>query len=169
MENHLSAVFASRMAAGRVVAGLRKLGIPDSQLSIVTRQRDPEDVVVAESDAALAGKGLLAGASLGGLFGLAAAFIPGVGPFIAAGAWAASFSAFGASAAAGAAVGATSGLIGGALLALGYAEPESRFYGDALEQGGVLVAADLTGTTVTPSLVHTVFQEHAGGMSALLV
>jgi hypothetical protein len=90
-----------------------------------------------------------AGAGAGLLFGLAALAIPGVGPFITAGALASALGTTGGALAAGAIVGGTSGAIAGGLSKAGYSKDEAEFYGPAVERGGVLVAVDTEGV-VTP-------------------
>src|SRR5438067_151842 len=82
----------------------------------------------------------------GGFFGLAAALIPGFGPFISAGALAAWLGATGGAAAAGAIVGGTTGAVAGALSKWGLDQHDAQYYGDAIERGAVFVAAELDGT-----------------------
>jgi hypothetical protein len=99
----------------------------------------PEDPTLGPAPWQRAAKGAAAGAGAGLLFGLAALAIPGVGPFITAGALASALGTTGGALAAGAIVGGTSGAIAGGLSKAGYSREESQFYGPAVERGGVRV------------------------------
>jgi hypothetical protein len=141
----VTAVFLDRPQAERAVIELRRLGISDANLSIISRRTSDVEVERGRDDESVAGrmvKGTIAGAGVGSLFGLAAALIPGVGPFITAGALAATLGATGGAAAAGAIVGATSGALAGALTKVGYSKDEAEFYAPAIEAGGILVAIE---------------------------
>jgi hypothetical protein len=113
MMNRVSAVFDNRQDAEKAVDWLRSRGVPNDNISVLARHAD-ETAAVAErtgaervdddagSDIARgAGTGLAAGAGVGALFGLAAAMIPGIGPFITAGALANALGAAGGGAVAG--------------------------------------------------------------------
>ncbi|PYE55843.1 hypothetical protein [Deinococcus yavapaiensis] len=108
-----------------------------------------------------AGKGLLAGAGIGALFGLAAAAIPGIGPFITAGALASTLGAAGGAVVGGALVGGAAGSLAGTLAQLGYTENEARTYGERIERGGVLVAIE-SGSGIADATVIDVLQRHGG-------
>jgi hypothetical protein len=141
----VTAIFDDRSQAERAISELRRRGVSDANLSVVSRR--PDDVEVgrdADTDSAgeRVGKGALAGAGVGTLFGLAAALIPGVGPFITAGTLATVLGTTGGAAAAGAIVGGASGALAGAFAKAGYSREEAEFYGPAVERGGVLVAVD---------------------------
>jgi uncharacterized membrane protein len=141
----VTAVFDDREQAERAITELRRSGISESEMSIVSRR--PEDVEVksgAGDDKAgeRIGKGALAGAGVGTLFGLAALVIPGVGPFITAGVLASALGATGGAVAAGAIVGGTSGALAGAFSKAGYSKEEAEYFGSTVERGGVLVAVD---------------------------
>lgn len=140
----VTAVFDNRTQAERAVAELRRRGISDAEMSIVSRRPDDVDVTgkPADDTGERVGKGALAGAGVGTLFGLAAALIPGVGPFISAGVLASALGATGGAVAAGAIVGGTSGALAGAFSKAGYSRDEAEFYGSAVERGSVLVAVD---------------------------
>lgn len=153
MQGLVSAIFHDPTQAEQAVLALRRLGVPDQALSIVTRQTEhPEfagggggGMVAEREDALLAdatGKGILGGAGVGALFGLAAALIPGMGPFVAAGVLATTLGATGGAIAAGAVIGATSGAIAGALASAGYSERDAAWFGNELERGGLLVAVE---------------------------
>ena len=145
----VTAVFDDRTQAERAIAELRRRGIPDAQMSVVSRR--PDDVEVTRGAAGgtpddttgeRVGKGALAGAGVGTLFGLAALLIPGVGPFVTAGVLASALGATGGAIASGAIVGGTSGALAGAFSKAGYSKDEAEFYGSSVERGGVLVAVE---------------------------
>jgi len=141
----VTAVFDDRTQAERAITELRRRGITDAQISVVSRRAEDVDVTTRAADdttGARVGKGALAGAGVGTLFGLAAALIPGVGPFITAGALASALGATGGAAAAGAIVGGASGALAGAFSKAGYTKEEAEFYAPVVERGGVLVAVE---------------------------
>jgi hypothetical protein len=177
MSERVTAVFDNQSQAESAVSELRRLGISDNHLSIVARHGDHSNVsgsgsaaaAAAEDTAGDTGKGLLAGAGVGALFGLAAALIPGVGPFITAGALATTLGAAGGGAVAGAIVGGTAGAIAGALTNAGYNENDAHYYGSAVESGGVLVAVDAEGSAVTSDQVRSIFAQYGGRSAAAAV
>jgi uncharacterized membrane protein len=141
----VTAVFDDRTQAERAVAELRRSGISDNDISIVSRRPDDVEVKsgpVNDNAGERIGKGALAGAGVGTLFGLAALAIPGVGPFITAGVLASALGATGGAVAAGAIVGGTSGALAGAFAKAGYSKEEAEYLGSTVERGGVLVAVD---------------------------
>jgi hypothetical protein len=161
MKNRVTAVFANRRDAEQAVDWLRSQGVPNDNISVLAQQTE-DTAAMAErtgaervdddpgSDMARgAGTGLAAGAGVGLLFGLAAAAIPGVGPFITAGALVNALGVTGGAAAAGAIVGGTSGAIAGALSKWGLDQADANYYGSEVERGGVFVAADLDGTRLS--------------------
>ncbi|MBC7545433.1 MAG: hypothetical protein H7338_22120 [Candidatus Sericytochromatia bacterium] len=165
MSKRVSAIFKSRSEAERVINELRTLGLNDKQLSLVTRHGSDSPLGNGDNVEDTTGKGLLAGAGLGALFGLASAFIPGVGPFVAAGALAATIGTVGASTVAGAVVGGATGALTGVLTKAGYPEQESRFYSEELDRGGVLVSTELDGADVPESQVRGIYSRHSGRMA----
>jgi len=141
----VTAVFDDRTQAERAISELRRRGIPDAQMSIVSRRPEDVDVTAGRADdktGERVGKGALAGAGVGTLFGLAALLIPGVGPFITAGVLASALGATGGAIASGAIVGGTSGALAGAFSKAGYSRDEAEFYGSGVERGGVLGAVE---------------------------
>jgi uncharacterized membrane protein len=141
----VTAVFDDRTQAERAIAELRRTGISEKEMSIVSRRPDDVEVKAAPADDKAGeriGKGALAGAGVGTLFGLAALAIPGVGPFITAGVLASALGATGGAVAAGAIVGGTSGALAGAFSKAGYSKEEAEYFGSTVERGGVLVAVD---------------------------
>jgi len=114
------------------------------------------------------GKGALAGAGAGTLFGLAALAIPGVGPFITAGWLASVLGVTGGALAAGAVVGGTSGALAGLFAKAGHDENEARYYGEAVERGGVYVAVDTRGGQLAAEQIRSVLTQH-GGRTAVTI
>ena len=141
----VTAVFDDRTQAERAITELRRRGIPDAQMSVVSRRADDVEVKKGATDDSAGermGKGALAGAGVGTLFGLAALAIPGVGPFITAGVLASALGAAGGAIASGAIVGGASGALAGAFAKAGYSREEAEFYSSTVERGGVLVAVE---------------------------
>ena len=177
MTNRVTAVFDNRNDAERAVDWLRSNGVPSENISVMARHAD-ETARVAErtgaervdndpgSDLARgAGTGLAAGAGVGALFGLAAAMIPGVGPFITAGALAHALGAAGGGAVAGAIVGGTSGAVAGALSKWGLDHADAEYYAGEIDRGGYFVAADLDGTTLSRAQVQDALRSFGGRFS----
>ena len=137
----VTAVFDANRRAARAVDELRDAGVPDRAISVLVR-KDGETVRENGSDSAKGlVKGVAYGAGAGALFGMAALAIPGVGPFIAAGAIAEA--AIGGAALTGAAVGAAAvGLIS-ALTEYGLSDEDARYYEERIEKGGVFIAVDV--------------------------
>ena len=148
MTNRMTVLFDDRAHAEAAVNELRQLGVDESKMSIIARNDNGVvgDGVAHDHDGSDVAKGTAAGMGVGALFGIAAALIPGVGPFITAGTLlTAALGAVGGGAVAGAVVGGTTGLIASALAKAGYDEHESNYYGQAVEGGSTLVAIDTTG------------------------
>src|SRR4029453_513311 len=82
------AVFTDQTEAEAAVIELRRLGVTDTDFSFVARSEAEAVAAGAPPDTAgkRAAKGAAVGAGAGLLFGLAALAIPGIGPFITAGA-----------------------------------------------------------------------------------
>ena len=149
MTNRMTVLFDDRAHAEAAVNELMKLGVDHSKMSIIA-QHDNGGVAATDGDhhddGASVAKGTAAGVGVGALFGIAAALIPGVGPFITAGTLlSTALGAVGGGAVAGAVVGGTTGLIATALAKAGYDEHEADYYGSAIEGGSTLVAIDTTG------------------------
>ena len=171
--NRVTAIFDNQAQAEQAVVALRQMGVGDNQLSIVAQHGHDAAVtgggsVTGAADAEHDGKGervtkgLAAGAGVGALFGLAALAIPGVGPFITAGFLAHTLGVTGGALAAGAIVGGTSGALANAFTNAGYDEHEARFYGNAVEQGGVVVAVDAADSNMTVDQVRAVLTQNGG-------
>ena len=138
-------MFDTHAQAETAVTAIRAQGVSESHFSIITRHGDGTGTAtnVAHDTGNDVAKGTVAGMGVGALFGIAAALIPGVGPFITAGTLlTTALGAVGGGAVAGAVVGGTTGLIASALARAGYEDHEANYYGSAIEQGGTLVVVD---------------------------
>ena len=172
--NLVSAVFNDGNDAQRAVDWLRDNGVSESAISVVARRSDDydrmgdtaHDTDEAADQAAEAGRGALAGAGVGAgvgaLFGLAAAAIPGIGPFITAGALTAALGVTGGAAASGAIVGGSSGALAGALSRWGMSSEESTHYAGQVERGGTYVGVDLARTNLDRQSVIDAFRRFNG-------
>ncbi|HYE76616.1 MAG TPA: general stress protein [bacterium] len=176
MNNIVSAVFSNRMDAERAINQLRQMGVPNTAISVVAQHdtaihnaAGTPVADVASDKAANTTKGLAAGAVVGALFGLAAAFIPGAGPFIAAGAFAEALGAAGGGAVAGAVVGATAGALAGALADFGVPETEARYYAGEIERGGVFVGVSTAGLPIPEEAIRQTLAQFGGRTSAMAV
>jgi uncharacterized membrane protein len=163
----VTAIFDSQREAEQAIEALRRIQVADAHLSVVTRRVDDVEIddqkhthKHGDSAPTRVAKGMVAGAGIGALFGLAALAIPGVGPFITAGALASTLGATGGAAAAGAIVGGTSGAIGAALVRAGYTHDEAEYYGSAVERGGILVAVD--SEDVSEREVRSILSQYGG-------
>ena len=169
MTNRMTVLFDDRAHAEAAVNELMKLGVDNSKMSIIARHGNDGmtgTAATTDDDGASVGTGTLAGAGVGALFGIAAALIPGVGPFITAGTLlSTALGAVGGGAAAGAIVGGTTGLIATALAKAGYDEHEAKYYGEAVEGGSTLVAIDTTG--LNESAVKDVLSNYGARSAAM--
>ena len=156
----VSAVFDSREEAERAISELRSAGVNESALSVIGRHG--EEHGDGDDDANKSGgvKGALAGAGIGGLLGVAALAIPGVGPLAAAGAIAAS--AVPEAAAIGAAVGATTGGLSGLLTKHGVSDDDARYYEDRINQGGIFVSVNTDDAGVSSETAREILYSHGG-------
>ena len=140
----VTAIFESRLLAEQAITDLRRRGVSDANISVVSRRSDDVEVKgrLAERTGAGISRGAITGAGVGTLFGLAAALIPGAGPFITAGALASVLGTTGGAAAAGAIVGGASGALAAAFARAGFSPEEAEYYAPAVERGGVMVAVE---------------------------
>lgn len=176
MKNIVSAVFDNQAQAEQALAQLRAQGIPDRAISIVAQHSD--NLTTGHSDvkslddhdnkASGLTKGTLAGAGIGALFGLAALAIPGVGPFITAGALAEVLGVTGGAVAAGAIVGGTAGGLSALLLDYGVSREDAAYYEQRIHQGGVFLAVDVTDAPQNEAIVRTTLQQAGGRSSAYM-
>lgn len=142
-----SAVFDSRDEAQRAMSELRSAGVDQDAISIIGRHGEQSSANdsgssddgdgVNESGGA---KGAVGGAIAGGLLGIAALAIPGVGPLAAAGAIASG--AIPGAAAIGAGVGAVAGGVSGLLTDHGVSDEDASYYEDRIHQGGTFLSVD---------------------------
>jgi len=160
--SRISALFDNRAQAEAAVNAIRAQGVTEQHFSIISQQTAGTTGTEPHHDnSGAVAKGTLGGMGAGALFGIAAALIPGVGPFITAGALlSTALGAIGGGAVAGAVVGGTTGLIASALTRAGYNDVEAHHYGTAIESGGVLVVVD-TGD-LNNQAVATILAQHGG-------
>lgn len=143
--------FSSKQDAEAALQELRDSGFSMENVSVLAKDTDRDELedMAAGKDTTErgdneaqegAGAGAVAGTVLGGigglLVGLEALIIPGVGPFLAAGAIATTL--------AGAGIGAAAGGIVGALTGLAIPEEEAQVYADRVSQGDYLVIVEGT-------------------------
>ena len=130
--NTILGIFDDPTAARRAVEALRDSPLPLEDVSIVSRSTESGAAIASDTDVS-AGEGAAVGAVWGGLVGLAALLIPGVGPFVALGALGAALT--------GAITGAVVGGIAAALIDFGgISEAEARRYESLVHAGKTLVA-----------------------------
>ena len=131
-------VFRERDEARDAIEALKDNGFDAQDIGILSPDKE-ETRAVAEETGAHAGSGAATGAVAGGilgglggwLVGIGALAIPGIGPFIAAGAFATALG--------GAAIGAGVGAIAGALAGMGVPDDEAKYYEGEVESGRTLV------------------------------
>ena len=125
-------IFDDPLAARRALEALRDGPLPLEDVSIVSRATESGAAVTNDDDVS-AGEGAAIGAVWGGLVGLAALLIPGIGPFVAGGALFAALT--------GAVTGAVVGGITAALVDFGgISEEEARDYESQVHAGKTLLA-----------------------------
>ena len=129
-------VFETPAAAQRAVNELRQAGFTDSQIGVVSHNRDGGTDVVSDGDtkaAEGAATGLAAGAGIGALWGLAilSGLLPGIGPAIAGGTMGVLLSS--------AAAGAAAAGIGGALIGMGISDDDAKYYDNEFRSGRTIV------------------------------
>ena len=168
--SRITAVFDTREHAQMALNELRQLGVQDNELQIIASQSHGDSAGNAGNggdkldDSKNVTSGTVAGMGVGALFGIAAALIPGVGPFITAGTLlTTALGAVGGGAVAGAVVGGTTGLIASSLAGAGYHDDEAKYYGSAVESGGTLLVVDAA--RLDSAGVREVLHRH-GGRSA---
>lgn len=168
----VSAVFDSRSEAERAVSELRSAGVRDSALSVIA-QHDGKHTTTSDGSGASTGehdgtsglvKGLVGGAGVGALLGIAALAIPGVGPLAAAGAIAAGAVPEGA--AIGAAVGATAGGLSGLLTKHGVSSEDASYYEGRINNGGVFVSVDTRDAGISSETASEILYRYGGHSSS---
>jgi len=131
-------VFEDREDARKAIEALKDDGFTADSISILSPDKQATKEI-AEDTGTHAGSGAATGALAGGilgglggwLVGIGALAIPGVGPFIAAGAFATAIG--------GAAIGAGVGAIAGALMGMGVPEEHAKYYEGEARAGKTLV------------------------------
>jgi uncharacterized membrane protein len=124
-------IFDDPLAARRAMEMLRDGPLPLEDVSIISRTTE-SGAPVSSGDDVSAGEGAVVGAVWGGLVGLAALLIPGIGPFVAGGALFAAIT--------GAVTGAVVGGVAAALIDFsGIPEAEAREYEKLVYSGQTLV------------------------------
>ena len=170
MNQIVSAVFHSHAGAQRAVSELRSAGVRDSALSVIARRDsgsgDYGDANKEEAKDKGEGlvKGALGGAGIGALLGIAALAIPGVGPFAAAGAIAAS--AIPEAVAIGAGAGALTGGLVGMLTKHGVSEEDARYYETSINSGGVFVSVDTSDAGIDAETARDILYRFGGHSAA---
>jgi uncharacterized protein (TIGR02271 family) len=137
-------VFNNREDAREAIEALKDDGFTADAISILSPDKQATQDI-AEETGTHAGSGAATGAVTGGilgglggwLVGIGALAIPGVGPFIAAGAFATALG--------GAAIGAGLGAIAGALVGMGVPEEDARYYEGEAKAGKTLVTVRADG------------------------
>jgi uncharacterized protein (TIGR02271 family) len=137
-------VFHEREDARQAIEALKDAGFAPDSISILSPDKQATQSM-AEETGTHAGSGAATGAVAGGilgglggwLVGIGALAIPGIGPFIAAGAFATALG--------GAAIGAGVGAIAGALVGMGVPKEEAEYYEGEVKSGRTLVTVRADG------------------------
>ena len=148
-----AAIFSDRDRAEKAVHELRDAGVPENAISVLQLHEDGETertdgsgetshVDQGDSKGSGITKGLATGGALGAIAGLGALLIPGIGPFIAAGALAETLGVVGSAAVTSGIVGAAAGGLTGALIDYGMDKEQAEYYERRVREGGVLVTVD---------------------------
>jgi hypothetical protein len=172
--NRVAAIFKDRADAELAIAKLRTSGISDQRISVVEGTRETRADRADKTDVSRdpgsdlgrgAATGAAVGAGVGALFGLAAVAIPGIGPFITAGALASALGVTGGAAVAGATVGGTAGALSGALAKWGLDKADADYFSGEIERGGTFVAVDTYDGAGADAKVKEIFRECNGQLS----
>jgi uncharacterized membrane protein len=132
MASTILGMFEHPLEARRAMDRLRDSSLRIDDISIISRATESGKPISSVDDVS-AGEGAAVGAVWGGLVGLATLLIPGIGPFIALGALAATLT--------GAVTGAVVGGIAAALIDFGdIPEDEARAYEAKIHAGATLIA-----------------------------
>jgi hypothetical protein len=150
MTKTITRLFDNYMDAEAAIARLERLGVPQSEISVIAHNADrahnhriargAEGKTTGEAAADDAAKGAAGGGALGAaggvLAGLGLMAIPGIGPVVAAG-WLASTAV---GAVAGAAAGGAAGGLVGALTHAGVSKEHAHVYAESVRRGGTVVS-----------------------------
>lgn len=168
-----AAVFDNEAQAERAISELRRAGVPDSAIAIISQHDGKTSAHDAgghahtgDNKASGVTKGLGVGAGVGALFGLAALAIPGIGPFVTAGFLAETLGVAGGAAASGAIVGATAGGLTSLLTDYGVSKHDAEFYERRIKEGGVFVAVDTGAGASFGSTAAEILRNAGGRVSA---
>ncbi len=179
MQNKIAAaVFNERDQAEHAIKELREAGVPESSISAIQLHDNKTDDKTDTGDdvhrseladhdtkASGAAKGLATGGALGAIAGLGALLIPGIGPFIAAGALAETLGVAGSAAVVSGAVGAAAGGLTGALVDYGIDREHAEYYERRVREGAMLVAVDASDNDSAYRAARAILRA-AGGESA---
>lgn len=139
MTQTITRVYDNHARALEAINTLKRAGFAEDDISTLTQAADGTMESSATPAADVAGAGAGIGAAVGGgaglLAGLGLMAIPGIGPIVAAG-W---FAATAAGAVAGAVAGGATGGIVGSLMSTGASEEDANIYAETLRRGGTLV------------------------------
>jgi hypothetical protein len=131
-------VFRERDQAREAIEALKNAHFAPESISILSPDKQATETMAEETGThagSAAATGAVTGGILGGLggwlLGIGALAIPGIGPFIAAGAFATALT--------GAAIGAGVGAIAGALVGMGIPKEEADYYEGEVKSGRTLV------------------------------
>ena len=162
----VSAVFDSSEEAERALSELRSAGVDQDCISIIGRHGEQSDTDIdGDSDGdgmneSGAVKGAIGGAVGGTLLGIAALAIPGVGPFVAAGAIAST--AIPGAAAIGAGAGAIAGGLTGLLSGHGVSDEDAAYYEDRINDGGIFLSVDTDEARVDGETAREILVRNGG-------
>ena len=167
-ERIASAVFDTNEEAKRAMTELRSAGIDQRHISIVGRHGEQDDMEDADDEDGTntsgTVKGAIGGAVVGGLLGVAALAIPGVGPLAAAGAIASG--AIPGAAAIGAGAGAVAGGVTGMLTNHGVSEEDASYYEGHINDGGIFLSVDAGEANVPFETAQEILLRNGGHNSA---
>ncbi len=160
----------SHSAAEQIVESLQSSGFNASEISVLLPDTEGKhDIGMVKATKAPEGAttGATAGGVTGGVLGLLAGIgalaIPGVGPFIAAGAIAGA--AIPGAALTGAAIGAAAGGLTGLLTDHGVDENDAAYYEERVNNGGVFVSVDTNNAGIDARTARDILF-NAGGHSS---
>ncbi|HEX2906649.1 MAG TPA: hypothetical protein VHO69_07310 [Phototrophicaceae bacterium] len=149
MPKTIVALYEDFDVAQDVVEDLVEAGLSRENISLVANDAAGDyarnlgtTTSIYQTDDVTGGEGAGFGAVVGGLIGLGAMLIPGIGPVIAAGPLVAGLTG----AAVGAVAGAATGGIVASLVKLGVIEEEAEYYAEGVRRGGSLVTAQVDDT-----------------------
>jgi uncharacterized membrane protein len=168
--NLITAAFDSRSEAERAVSELRNAGVRDSAISIIAQHDGKNTTTDASGTVTNEGEhtpglatGIIGGAGVGTLLGIAALAIPGVGPLVAAGAIASA--AIPGAALTGAALGAAAGGLTTMPTDHGVSDEDASYYESRINEGGVFVSVDTANAGVSSQTAEDILYG-AGGHSS---